>query len=83
LCAEKHVKQKKEKNMKLVNVLKIIGFVGTLLTSIPLFALYIKGIKPGNPMIIHLHVWLGLLFILFAVTSMVINKRNGNQNQNL
>lgn len=66
--------------MKIISVLKMIGFIGTILTSIPLFILYVSGIKPSHSLMIHLHVWFGLLFIIFAVTNMIMNKRQGKQN---
>jgi hypothetical protein len=66
--------------MKIVSALKMIGFIGTILTSIPLFTLYISGIEPSHRLMIHLHVWFGLLFIIFAVTNMIINKRQAKQN---
>lgn len=61
--------------MKLINVLRIIGFTGTILTSLPLFVHYLAKTAPDHRLIVHLHIWLGILFILFAVTGMVINKR--------
>jgi hypothetical protein len=65
--------------MKIISALKMIGFIGTILTSIPLFILYIKGIEPSHRIMIHLHVWLGLLFIIFAVTNMIKDKQKGKQ----
>lgn len=64
--------------MKLINVLIIIGFTGTILTSLPLFVHYLTRTTPDHRLIVHLHVWFGLLFILFAVTSMILNKRAKN-----
>ncbi len=61
--------------IKIINVLRIIGFTGTILTSIPLFIHYLTKTTPHHRLIVHLHICLGILFILFAVTSMVINKR--------
>jgi hypothetical protein len=66
--------------MKIISVLKMIGFIGTILTSIPLFILYVSGIEPSHSLMIHLHVWFGLLFIIFAVTNMIMNKRQGKSN---
>lgn len=65
--------------MKIISILRIIGFIGTILTSIPLFISYISNHDPGNPLIVHLHVWLGVLFIVFAVTNMIMNKRAEKQ----
>ena len=71
---------KNEKNMriKLINALRIIGFAGTILTSLPLFVHYLAKTTPDHRLIVHLHVWFGLLFILFAVTSMILNRRENN-----
>jgi hypothetical protein len=66
--------------MKIVSALKMIGFIGTIITSIPLFILYISGIEPSHRFMVHLHFWSGLLFIIFAVTNMVMNKRQVKQN---
>ena len=64
--------------MKLINVLRIIGFTGTILTSLPLFVHYLTKTVPDHRIIVHLHVWLGFLFIMFAVTSMIMNRRAKN-----
>lgn len=66
--------------MKVLSVLRMIGFIGTALTSIPLFFFYVSNQEPKNHMLVHLHVWLGLMFIVFAVSSMIINKRAKNKN---
>lgn len=66
--------------MKIISTLKLVGFIGIILTSIPLFILYILDIEPNHRLMIHLHVWLGLLFIIFAVTNMIMNKRQAKQN---
>lgn len=65
--------------MKIISALKMIGFIGTILTSIPLFILYISGIEPSHRLMIHLHVWFGLLFIIFAVTNMIMDKQKRKQ----
>ncbi len=71
---------KQEIDMKIVSVIKMIGFFGTILTSLPLFILYILSIEPSHKFMTHLHVWFGLLFIVFAITNMLMIKRQGKQN---
>lgn len=65
--------------MKIISMLKMIGFIGTILSSIPLFIFYISGQPPKNFLLVHLHVWLGAMFIVFAITNMVIKKRAEKQ----
>ncbi|MDD2196488.1 MAG: hypothetical protein PHE03_11250 [Bacteroidales bacterium] len=65
--------------MKIISVVRMIGFIGTILTSIPLFYFYISTQTPKNFLLVHLHVWLGVLFIVFAVTNMIMNKRAERQ----
>jgi hypothetical protein len=66
--------------MKIISAIKMIGFIGTILTSVPLFILYIFSIEPSHKFMMHIHVWFGLLFIVFAITNMAMNKRQGKQN---
>jgi hypothetical protein len=61
---------------KVIEKIRIITFVITLLTTIPLFVNYLRNIEPTNELIIHLHVWFGTLFFVSAVISMIINKQN-------
>lgn len=60
---------------KIINIGRIITFIATLLTTIPLFINYILGISSKNQLIVHLHVWFGLLFLIFAIISMVMQKK--------
>lgn len=60
---------------KIINIGRIITFIATLLTTIPLFINYIIGDSPKNQLIVHLHVWFGLLFFIFAIISMVLQKK--------
>jgi hypothetical protein len=62
--------------MKIINVIRTISFVATLLTTIPLFINYLAGNSPAHQLIIHLHVWFGLTFFIFASTSMILMKKN-------
>lgn len=61
--------------MKVVSLIKMISFVVTILTSIPLFVSYLTSQAPRFQIITDLHVWFGAIFIVFAVTNMVMNKR--------
>lgn len=64
---------------KIINIGRIITFIATLLTTIPLFINYILGISPKNQLIVHLHVWFGLLFLIFAIISMVMQKKKSRK----
>jgi hypothetical protein len=63
------------KLLKILNVLRIVTFLATLLTTIPLFINYLKGVEPPYPLVTHLHVWFGLAFFIFAIISMILNKK--------
>lgn len=62
--------------MKFLNVLRMVTFIATLLTTIPLFINYIRDVAPKHPLITHLHVWFGLAFFIVAVISMILTKKN-------
>ena len=66
--------------MKVISVLRMVGFIGTILTSIPLFIFYITNQEPHSFLLVHMHVWLGVMFIIFAVTNMIMIKRSKKQN---
>ncbi|MDD2550702.1 MAG: hypothetical protein PHD00_11475 [Bacteroidales bacterium] len=66
--------------MKIVSLLKMIGFIGTILTSIPLLYFYISNQDPENLLVVHLHVWLGVMFIIFAIANMIMIKRTKTKN---
>lgn len=61
---------------KILNVLRTVSFALTLLTTIPLFIVYLKGAEPMHPMVVHLHVWFGLLFFITAIVSMIQMKKS-------
>jgi len=52
---------------KLFKILCIISFVLLVITSIPLFIKYLTGSSAGSKLIIDLHVWFGVAFIIFAL----------------
>lgn len=61
--------------MKFINVLRIIGLIGLIITSIPLIAIYFTGRESPSTTITHLHVWIGIAFIIAAIISMIIKKK--------
>ena len=65
--------------MKILNILRTVSFVATLLTTIPLFINYLVGNSPAHQMIVHLHVWFGLAFFVFGITSMILMKKKKNK----
>ncbi|MFA6618118.1 MAG: hypothetical protein WCT23_03500 [Candidatus Neomarinimicrobiota bacterium] len=67
--------------MKILNALRSVSFFATLLTTIPLFINYLKGADPTHQMIVHLHVWFGLAFFVFGITSMILMKKNKDKSK--
>jgi len=51
---------------KPIKILCILSFVVVAVTSIPLFVTYLKGISLKYSFVADLHVWAGVVFILFA-----------------
>jgi glutaredoxin len=41
------------------------------ITSVPLLVTYLKGVSPKYPLITDLHVWAGVIFIIFAILRIV------------
>ena len=64
--------------MKIINTLRTIAFIVTLMTSIPLFINYLMDNPPAHQLIVHLHVWFGLAFFVFGITSMIMMKKKNN-----
>jgi len=62
--------------MKILNLIRTITFIATLLTTVPLFIHYVSGNAPALHLIVHLHVWFGLAFFVFALMSMILTKRS-------
>lgn len=60
---------------KTITSIRMITFIVTLITTIPLFINYIVGSEPTHQLIVHLHVWFGLVFFIAAITSMIIKKK--------
>ncbi len=59
---------------KILDFILKISFIILLFTSIPLFVNYILGQEPSKQLIVHLHVWVGLLFLILAIISMKLQK---------
>lgn len=62
--------------MRLLNIGRTVTFLVMVLSSIPMFVNFLTGREPERQLIVNLHVWFGLAFIIFAVISMVIQKKN-------
>lgn len=60
---------------KTVKIIRMVSFVATLLSTIPLFINYLKDTEPKNEFIVHAHVWFGLIFFVFAIISMIMEKK--------
>ncbi len=56
---------------KLFEMLCIISFILVTVTSIPLFIKYLTGSSAGSGLIIDLHVWFGMAFIVFALVRII------------
>ncbi len=66
--------------MKFINILRIIGFIGLIITSIPLVVKYFIGRESVSETITHLHVWIGIAFIITAIISMIMKKKEQTKN---
>lgn len=66
---------------KITGKVRMFSFVITLLTTIPLFINYLRGADHGNELIVHLHVWFGVTFFIFAITSMILEKQGREENR--
>jgi len=56
---------------KLSKILCIISFVLVAVTSIPLFIRYLTGSVSGSRLIVDLHVWFGIAFIVSALIRII------------
>jgi cytochrome b561 len=59
---------------KLFKILMRASFIIVVLTSIPLFIKYILGSSPSSRLIVDLHVWAGIIFIVVAIIRMIVLK---------
>ena len=62
--------------LRFLNIGRMITFLVTLLTTIPLFINFLSGQDPDRQLIVNLHVWFGLAFFVFAIVSLVLQKKS-------
>lgn len=62
--------------LKLLTIGRMVSFFITLLSTIPLFVHYLMNTAPKHQMVVHIHVWFGCVFFIFAVVSMIMQKKN-------
>ncbi len=63
--------------MKIKHLLEkmcIVTFTITAITSIPLLLNYLRQVSPKFKLIVDLHVWFGLTFIILVLVRIVKNK---------
>ena len=60
--------------MKIIFFVRVISFVGLVLSSAPLVVKYFTAKESLSETVIHFHVWFGIAFILFTITSMILKK---------
>ena len=60
---------------KVFTILRTTTFAALILTSIPLIVNYLRNIEPEHLLITHLHVWFGVAFIISAIVSMIMQKK--------
>ncbi len=60
---------------RLLEKMCILTFAITALTSVPLFLNYVKGSAPKFQLIVDLHVWIGLTFIILVSIRIFRNQR--------
>jgi hypothetical protein len=60
---------------KVTNQARMIAFIATVISTIPLFFTYLTNTQPKNEFVIDLHVWFGLIFIVMSVVNMFHEKR--------
>ena len=70
--------------VKWINILKISSLIVVSITSIPLCISFFRKTEPNFPIVTDLHVFFGLVFIISAFSSMILNKKinKGNSNAN-
>jgi hypothetical protein len=60
---------------KFFNKARMFAFIITVLSTIPLFIKYLTNAELENQLILHLHVWFGLIFIILAMLAMFLDKK--------
>ena len=59
------------KEPRIFKILCMVSFILVSLTSIPLFIKYLTDSSAGSRLIIDLHVWFGIAFIIFALIRII------------
>lgn len=59
----------------LLTKLRMFAFILTVGTTIPLFIKYLTGQESDNVLVVDLHVWFGLTFIILAIVSMMKERK--------
>ncbi len=66
--------------IKILNILRLTTFTLLVITSIPLTIHYFR--EDGSPeFLVSSHVFTGILFIVFAIVSMILQKKNNYANR--
>ena len=60
--------------MKILNITRHIVLASLVLTSVPLLRHFIKD-KPHHEWVVYLHIVLGIVFVVLAVTGTILNKK--------
>jgi hypothetical protein len=58
-----------------IQIARMVSLGITLLTSLPLFIRYLSASQARQPLVVHLHVWFGLLFLVLVVAGMITNRK--------
>ncbi len=59
---------------KTIKILCILSFLVVSATSIPLFVAYLRGSYPKYSIINDVHVWSGVIFVIFAALRIIRTK---------
>lgn len=62
------------KKEKIIKIITILSFIIVILTSIPLFIKYLLGSSINSGLIVDLHVWMGIIFIIGVLIRMIFFK---------
>lgn len=62
--------------IKIITIGRMVSFFITLISTIPLLIHYLMHTEPKHQMIVHIHVWFGCAFFIFAIASMIAQKKN-------
>jgi hypothetical protein len=60
---------------KVLPVVCVATFVVTATTSIPSFVLYLRGETTKSAVLLDLHVWFGIAFIISVLLRMALNRK--------